>query len=83
MQCTYFHKAVVEMQSDEASSDTTVILEGSSHCLLHQGLRGWAGLAVEPDLQASSDSSNREEGKDGNCQGGEQGVHGEGAHFSC
>jgi hypothetical protein len=76
MQCTYFDKTVVEVQPDEASGDTTVVLDGSSHCLLHQVLCCWAALAVEPNLQAGAFSGNGEKGKDGYCRGEDQALHG-------
>lgn len=62
----------MEVQADEAGGDAAVVLEGSSHRLLHQGLRRRACLAVEADLEAGTCGAGREKREDdGNDRGGD------------
>lgn len=54
----------MEVQADEAGGDAAVVLEGGSHRLLHQGLRRWAWLVVEANLEAGAYGAGREKSKD-------------------
>ena len=69
---TYPDEAVMEVQADEAGGDAAVVLEGGSHRLLHQGLRRWAWLVVEADLEAGGYGAGREKRKDDGNRGDEE-----------
>ena len=69
---TYPDEAVMEVQADEAGGDAAVVLEGGSHRLLHQGLRRWAWLVVEADLEAGGCGAGWEKRKDDGNRGDQE-----------